>query len=681
MSNLSQRNDVGEFRRKHKWFALFVVALFFTMIGRLFQLQVMQGDEYSAAARENIVRRVTLATTRGVVRDSLGRVLAASRPSYNVYVVPMVKVDVKRFVCITQTESWVKLSEYIHLSADDKARLVHRIDEICAEPKLADPVKESRSRKYQQVLVREDVGRDALAVITTHQGELKGAEVVPVPVRYYPYDELSAHTLGYMAEIDGDQLVRLRASGYLEGDRAGAAGVERGWESYLRGQRGWEKAVVDAKGNRHTGAEADRILEEPRKLEPQPGRDLRLTLDIELVEMLDKAMRGQIAGAAVVVDVRSGRVLALYSKPSFDPNVLSGGAGVQAIRDSVRRLYADPLKPTLDKTMSGSYPPGSTYKPFSALAALEYRDPETKRPVINPRENLDCRGSYLYGKRPFRCTHVHGPVDMRKAIVESCNVYFYQMGERIGLDALASVGLEFGLGAKTGIGVNPESAGRIPTMSWYATHFKGMFRGGFTLNAAIGQGATTVSVLQLALAYAALANGGTLYQPQIVRGVETSDGTVVQDFPPRVKRRIVKDPAYWSLVLSGLHGVVNEPEGTAYRVRVPDLDMSGKTGTAQTSHRGVHGEDQSHIEYFNRDHAWFAAFSPSKAPEIAVAVLVEHGGVGAKAAAPVAFAVAREYERLAIARLAQKVPGAKDKEKKPPAAPHRPGQAPPRRPL
>lgn len=679
MSSLSQRNDVGEFRRKHKWFALFVVTLFLIMIGRLFQLQIMRGDEYSAAARENIVRRVTLATTRGVVRDSLGRVLAASRPSYNVYVIPMIKVE-RRLVCITQTETWAKLVEYIHLSPDDKARLVRRIDDICAEPGI-DP----KSRKFQQLLVREDVGRDALAVLETHKGELKGADIVPVPVRYYPYGELSAHTLGYMAEIDGDQLVRLRASGYVEGDRAGAAGVERGWESYLRGQRGWEKAVVDAKGNRRTGPQVERILEEPRKLEPQPGRDLRLTLDIELVESLDKAMRGQIAGAAVVVDVRSGRVLALYSKPSFDPNVLSGGAGVQAIRDAVRRLYSDPLRPTLDKTMSGSYPPGSTYKPFSALAALEARDPESKKMVIDPRTRVECRGFVTFGKRAFRCTHVHGLTDMRKAIVESCNVYFYTVAEKIGLDALASVGLEFGLGAKTGIGVNPESAGRIPTMSWYATHFKGMFRGGFTLNAAIGQGATTVSVLQLALAYAALANGGTLYQPQIVRGVETSDGTVVQDFPPRVKRRIVKDPAYMQVVLSGLHGVVNEPEGTAYRVRLPDVDMSGKTGTAQTSHKGIHGEDQSHVEYFNRDHAWFAAFAPSKSPEIAVAVLVEHGGVGAKAAAPVAFAVAREYERLAQARLAQKIPGAKDK-KKPgdpqhrPGAPGGPGHAPPRRP-
>jgi penicillin-binding protein 2 len=653
-----QRSDVSEFRKRFSWHAGVVVLAFLIVLWRLFELQVLRGDEHRAAARENIVRKVTLNTTRGVVRDREGRILASSRPSYNVHVVPS-RVVRKKMTCVTETEVWTKLTEYLRIGDDERKALETKLNAICA-----DPSKEKHARKFQAILVREDVNRDIVAVLETHKQELRGVTLAPVPVRYYPFGSLSAHTLGYMAEVDAEQLRRLRAFGYMAGDRRGAVGVERHWESYLRGQRGWEKTVVDARGVRRRGEKVEALLEEPRRLDPIPGRDLRLTLDIELVKAIDRAMRGQIAGAVAVVDVRTGRVLALYSKPSFDPNVLSGGAGVQAVRNAFRRLYGDPLMPTLDKTMSGSYPPGSTYKPFSALAAL-------RSSLVDPRLSVQCRGFYEYGKRRFRCTHVHGLINMRQAIVQSCNVYFYQLGEKTGLDRLAREGLDFGFGQKTGIGVNPESAGRIPTYSWYATHFRGQYRGGFTLNAAIGQGATTVTVLQLALAYAALANGGTLYQPQIVRAVETSDGVIVQDFAPRVRRRVKMNLSHWNLIRSGLHGVVSEPEGTAYHQRLPEVDMSGKTGTAQTSHRTRANIDSKNVWYFNRDHAWFASYYPSDAPEISVVVLIEHGGVGGKNAAPVAFAAAKAYAKFQAERLAKQAGTKKDKPK-PKPKPRRP---------
>jgi len=667
MTYLGQRSDAGEFRRRFRWHALFVVLVFCVLIGRMFQLQVVQGADYQEAARENIIRRVTLATTRGVVRDSQGRVLASSRPSYNVYLVPLVMVE-RKYRCMVETEAWPKLIDYMKLTAEERARLEKKINDHCADLfRKFEEQKRERHKKaphVPQVLVREDVNRDIVATLETHEGELRGVEVVAVPVRYYPYGDLSAHMLGYMSEVDAEMLSRLRSFGYIEGDRTGAAGVERGWESYLRGIRGWEKVIVDARNNRHTGPESDRLLDEPRRLDPVPGRDLRLSVDIELVEAIDKAMRGQIAGSAVVVDVRTGRILALNSKPSFDPNVLSGGMGKKAIGDAIKRLYSDPLLPTLDKTMSGSYPPGSTFKPFSALAGLRALDDQGRR-LIDPNRTVQCRGFITYGKRMFRCTHVHGPVNLQEAITRSCNVYFYQLGDTVGLDALAKVAFDYGFGTKTGLGVNPESHGRIPTMQWYATHFKGQFRGGFTLNAAIGQGATTVTVLQLALAYAALANGGTLYQPQLIRAIETSEGAVVQEFAPRVKRRIEVDPEHYRIIRDGLYGVVNSDEGTAYHERLPGVEVAGKTGTAQTSHRGVHGEDQSKVWYFNRDHAWFAGFSPARSsPEIAVAVLIEHGGVGGKAAAPVVFAAAKEYQRLIASRMVPK--SAQPKEKEPP---------------
>lgn len=656
MTYLGQRSDNAEFRRRFRWHALFVVLIFLVLIGRMFLLQVVQGTDYQEAARENIVRRVTLATTRGVVRDSQGRVLASSRPSYNVYLVPLLRIE-RRYRCLVETETWPKLVDYMHLTQEERQRLEKKIQDMCTDlfQKFAEQEKERNKKppRVPQVLVREDVSRDVVATLETHERELRGVDVVSVPVRYYPFGDLSAHMLGYMSEIDAEKLSRLRAFNYIEGDRIGAAGVERGWESYLRGIRGWEKVIVDARNNRHAGPEAERLLDEPKRLDPVPGRDLRLTVDIELVQAIEKAMRGQLAGAAVVADVRTGRILALYSKPSFDPNVLSGGMGRQAIRDAFRRLYSDPLLPTLDKTMSGSYPPGSTFKPFSALAGLRGANDQGHR-AIDPNRTVQCRGFINYGKRLFRCTHVHGLINMRDAITQSCNVYFYQLGDTVGLDALAKVALDYGFGVKTGLGVNPESHGRIPTMQWYATHYKGQFRGGFTLNAAIGQGATTVSVLQVALAYAALANGGTLYQPQLVRAIETSDGAVVQDFAPRIKRRIDVNPEQYRLIMSGLYGVVNEDKGTAYNERPQGVVVAGKTGTAQTSHRGVHGENQAKVWYFNRDHAWFAGFSPFNSPEIAFAVLIEHGGVGGKAAAPVAFAAAKEYQRLVASRMVPK---------------------------
>jgi penicillin-binding protein 2 len=420
--------------------------------------------------------------------------------------------------------------------------------------------------------------------------------------------------------------------------------VERRWESYLKGQRGWRKVILSPRRREITEALQAKYLEEPRSLEPVPGRDISLTVDIELVQSAERAMRGQLAGAVAVVDVRTGRLLAALSKPSFDPNVVSGGRGSQAVSEAFTRLYADPLKPTLDKSTSAAYPPGSTYKPFSALAALAER-------LIDPHAKVTCHGGYQYGRRYFRCTGVHGHVDMRDAIVQSCNSYFYQLGERIQIDRLAKIGMDFGFGFKTGIGINPEARGRMPTRSWYMRRYKGQFLGGFTLLAAIGQGASSVTVLQLALAYAALANGGTLYQPQIVRSIETSDGTIVQDFPPRVRRIIEFDPENLSLVKQALTGVVSDPKGTAYKERFLGVAMAGKTGTAQVSHVTPRHVDPDKVWYFNRDHAWFAGYAPSEASEIAIVVLIEHGGGGGKNAVPVAMRIVRDWQALREKRL------------------------------
>jgi penicillin-binding protein 2 len=670
MSNLLvPRSDVGEFRRRYKWMALFAFAAFLAVVVRLFQLQIVSGADYAAIAHENIVRKVQLATTRGVLRDAQGKILASSRQAYNVVLVPGRVMPSARpikhtHVVALEPDTFPRIAQTLRLNPEERTQLEERIKAACTTD-------DDRSPCWRPILVREDLSRDIVAEIKQHQAELAGAEVVNAPVRFYPFKNLGAHLLGYIAEVSGDALAKLRPDGYdamsLEerqkinplgyesGETWGATGVEHAWESYLRGQRGWEKRVVDARGRYRTGPDADRLLDQPvgqqapgsaapeRRQEPIPGRDLRLTIDAELEQSAERAMRNQVSGAVVIVDVRTGRLLALYSKPDFDPNDLSGGGGHARVREAFTKLFSDRLTPMLDRTMSGSFQPGSTFKPFSALAALEDN-------LVDPEERERCDGYYVKGRRIFHCTHVHGRVNMHDAISESCNVYFFKLSEIATMDRIAKIATDFGFGEKTGIGVNPESAGRIPNRSWYALRYRGQFRIGFTLNMAIGQGADSVTPLQLALAYGALANGGTLYLPQLVRAVETSDGSVVQDFPPRVRRKVNVKPENLARINEALWGVVNEPKGTAYPVRDASLDIAGKTGTAQTGYVKREGEDAKTSWYYSRDHAWFASYYPAKAPEIAVVVLVEHGGSGPTQAAPLAIQITRDYAKIMAAR-------------------------------
>jgi penicillin-binding protein 2 len=673
---LQPRSDVAEFRTRYRWMALIVFAMFLTLVGRLFQLQVLEGAAYRESARENIIRRVTMSTTRGVIRDAYGRILASSRPAYGVHIIPgrvfpSARPKTRRRRKDT-TDSFPRVADALRLNPEERTLLETRIREACATD-------DDRSPCWRPILVREDVSRDIVAEIRQHPSETTGAEIVTVPARYYPYKNVASHLLGYVGEIDKERLDHFRPEGYSElsaeerqnlnplnydiGDIMGATGIERSWESHLRGQRGWEKRVVDAHGRYRTGPEATRLIEEPGKQEPIPGRDLRLTVDIDLTTAIEKAMRVHLSGAVVVVDVRNGRILSMYSKPDYDPNDLSGGGGRSRLREAMNKLARDSLRPLLDKTMTGAFQPGSTFKPFSALAALE-----KKR--VDPERSERCEGFLSFGHRIFRCSHVHGRVNMREAIAESCNVYFFNLAQAVDLDPIAAMATEFGLGQKTGLGINPEAAGNIPTRSWYSLRYHGQFRTGFTLNTSIGQGATTVTPLSLALSYAALANGGTVYIPQIVRAVETAEGSVAQDFAPRVRQKAQVAPENLARIVEGLHSVVNDPRGTAYPVRDPYLDISGKTGTAQTGYVANGRDDPRQSWYYSRDHAWFAAFAPSKAPEIAVVVLVEHGGSGPTQAAPVAMQIVREYTRLQAVRNQTAPPPALPKAGNTPANGH-----------
>jgi penicillin-binding protein 2 len=339
----------------------------------------------------------------------------------------------------------------------------------------------------------------------------------------------------------------------------------------------------------------------------------------------------------VVLEVETGRILAMASRPTFDPNVMSG----KLSHDVEARILSDRLHPFRDKALSEVYNPGSTFKAVSTLAGLDEK-------VITPDDRVRCGGYIELGKRRFRCTHVHGMVNLRSAVVQSCNVYFYELGAHPGmLNRLARFATELGLGAPAGLGLNGEQPGFVPTEEWHrAQAAKDPTQGsviGHALNTAIGEGATRVTVLQMALLYAAVANGGRLWLPQVVERIESPGGQVMEEFPPRVRRDVAVSAESLTFLRKALVGVVNESNGTAYRARSSKVEIAGKTGTAQAGGGARrHGEDPP-LPYERVDHAWFAGFAPASNPRIAFAVLVEHGGFGGEAAAPIAAEIVDGY--------------------------------------
>jgi penicillin-binding protein 2 len=610
MTLLSVRREVGEFRKRYKWMALVVLMSMGAIIIRLVQLQMIEHEHWVAEADKNITKRIRLPATRGLIRDHTGKLIAQNRPAYDVYMTPQLldrgHVD--------------QIAKLMGFGEDQKNDLLVRLARI------------PQRRRSHLVEIYSDVGREQFAALETHRRELPGLKVVAVPTRTYPFAALGAHALGFLNEVNAEDIARYPERAYQAGDAIGRSGIEAAWESYLRGHDGELTVVVDVRGHEHDPSGAQNEQHERRR-EPTPGRDLRLTLDFEMMKVIERAFRGHPSGAVVVVDVRTGRVRALYSKPAYDLNEISSGLSDE--RDAEFR--SSPFRPLIDKTVYETYFPGSTFKPISALAALEDA-------ILTTSTRFPCGGYYQLGNRRFRCGHAHGDIDMRKAIVQSCNVYFYRLAEQVGLDRLTRLSRDFGLGAVTGIGINTEARGFVPTREWYMKRHDDRYRIGFTLNDAIGQGNTRVTLIQLAMVYAAIANGGTLYVPQLVQAVESPDGSMIEEFPPRVRRRVSVDAQHLAFVIDGMFGVVNDLNGTAYEARIEGgVPIAGKTGTAQVSRGKLPGGvDVANAWYYRRSHAWFAGFAPADDPELAIVVLVEHGGHGGKYAAPIAIRVLQE---------------------------------------
>jgi penicillin-binding protein 2 len=600
--------------RRFFWAQIVVVCALLLLFVRLWQLQVLAGDHYLKKSADNFVKELSLPATRGQIRDTHGRPLADDRPSYDVMITPRFFND----------EALQQL-----------ARLMKLDDESVDALKAKVAAKKGLDR-LRQMIAFEDVSRDDVALIESQAMSLPGVTIAAAAHRNYPNGDLASHVLGYMNQITPEELAGRREDEqdpYHLGDYVGRSGLERQLESFLRGKDGYEKVVVDAKGQRKGEFTVEELADligndPPPRVEPVPGHDVVTTLDLDLQKTVERAMSKHKSAAAAVVDVQTGRVLALASWPQVDPNRLTG----RLTKAEMDELTKDPARPLIDKTLRENYFPGSTFKVVSTIAALETH-------AIDPDEKVACHGAIKFGKRWFHCPETHGPLNLHMALAESCDVYYYELGDTLGLDKMAVVAQDLGYSQPTGLGLNGEVPGFIPTEEFYKK--RGEFQKGMVLNTAIGQGDAKVTVLQVAMAYAAIANGGKLWEPQLVEKIVTPSGKVVQEFPPRLKHMLAARPETLAQVRSALYDAVNHPKGTSYAARVPGLDVAGKTGTAQV-HNTRHTRDLQEGDP-DADHAWFASFAPSKNPRISVVVLVEHGGFGAKAATPVAMEIYKGY--------------------------------------
>lgn len=599
-----------ELHKRLRWLALVVIAAFALLVGRLWQLQVMRGESYYERTVSNVVKERYLPSVRGKIVDRKGIALADNRPAFNIYATPK----------LLSKEVRSELERMLGLSDDEMTK----IDERIAVGMKRDP--------KSPILVLEDQGRDRAALVEQAKARLPGVEVHHEPYRYYPQGDLAAHLVGYMTQMTAEESDRLTAQGYDSSDLVGRYGLESAWENYLRGKRGVERYAVDARGQRIDNATVSSLIHGERVTEPVPGANLILTIDSDLQRLAEKAVGHVAAAAVVVVEVKTGKIRAIVSKPSFDPNVMTG----HLTHAEYTLLMQDPRKPFIDKALRATYPPGSIFKFVTTLAALE--DGQAAED-----ETMFCPGEFNLSGTHFRCHGYHEKVDLLKAIQKSCDVYFWNLSMRIGIDRIADVARDFGLGSPTNLGINGDAAGRIPTKKWYEEN--GRFMVGYAVNAAIGQGDVEVTVLQIAMAYAALANGGKLFVPQVVERVESFEGRPIVSYDPKVAKTVHAPADAVETWKRGMWLVNNQPGGTAYdHGRSTVVTVAGKTGTAEVKKHHKDSENKELDKWNpNASHAWFAGFAPAEDPEIAVVVLVEHGGAGGTNAWPIALRVIDGY--------------------------------------
>ncbi|MFZ3071927.1 MAG: penicillin-binding protein 2 [Thermodesulfobacteriota bacterium] len=592
--------------------AIAFAALFF----RFWYLQVIRSNYFTELSLSNRIRIAKAHAPRGFVYDRNGILLAESRPGFDLAVVP------------EDVEDW------------DKTKLLLKKLTGIDEDEIKAKIKESKLRRpYHSIRLKEDVSWEEMARVKASEYELPGVVIEVSPKRNYVFGEATAHLIGYVGEINDKEYAELKkkvtpfskgGSGGIEdnpyalGDVIGKYGLESVFENELKGADGGKRIEVDAHGR------AMRVIE---ATPPSSGQNISLTIDILAQMAAYEAMKDK-SGAVVALDPRNGAVLAMVSAPGFDSNAVSAGIGAE----EWEAIIKNPLKVLNNKAIQGAYPPASTFKLITAAAALE-------KNVITRETRIFSGPSFRFGNKEFRDwkEEGHGIIDVHTAIVESADTFFYQVGLKTGIEGLAEYSRRFGLGEKTGIELKNEKPGLVPTTAWKKKALGTQWYEGETVSVSVGQGYMLATPLQMANAFASMANGGKIYLPRIIEKIETSGGTVIKEFTPTEKSSTGISPQTISLLVNALRGVVTEDHGTARSLDVPNLKIAGKTGTAQVVKLKERIKNIKLIPYEFRDHAWFVGFAPYDDPKIAVAVIVEHGGFGSAAAAPVALKVIQAY--------------------------------------
>jgi len=633
-------------------FRAFVVTAFAVLAFQTWQLQIVQGDGFVEMAEHNRFRLQTIDAPRGVIYDREGRLLVGNVPSFTVSIVPADLPEEDQEYVFEQLSALLDVPISIHdqaaSGADDvDQRYLTEDREYEPEPQMMERVEAGRETPFIPVQVKSSVPRDIAFVIEEERLELPGVIVELEPLREYISGTLFAHITGYVGHIPEQDLgsyVDRRDADYDPNDVVGLTGVELTYEDQMRGIKGHRHVEVDV-----TGREL-RSIEAP--IEPVPGHNLVLTLDAELqaavTDFLQRGIKkaGSESGVAIVMNPQTGEILAMVSLPSYDPNLFIGGIS----GEEYSSLSEDPRHPLVNHAIGGLYPPGSTFKIVTASAGLEQN-------IVTPTSLLFCPGTIWIPHRfapdnpdlaqPFNCwlKDGHKSFNMVQAIAQSCDIYFgllaggYGEFEGVGQEALHNYGFYFGLGEPSGIDLPGETAGLMPDETWKRLTYGETWVTGDTYNAAIGQGFVLTTPLQILNATAAIANGGDLYRPTVVREIRDADGNVVEPFTPRLVRKLPVSPDTIAIVKQGMRAAVSY--GTAWAANLGGVAVAGKTGTAEfPGQRDWDGNLPTH--------AWFTAFAPLDDPEIAVVVFVEGGGEGSLVAVPIATEIMAQYFGLPL---------------------------------
>lgn len=593
-----------------------ITAAFGLVLARLWYLQVYKGETLHNYSIQNRLRKEVVWAPRGLIYSRDEQLLVDNIPRFDAILTPQFLID--------NEATLEKLAKILNTDIAEIKKILK---------------KNSNQAKYRSIIVKKNISFGELAQIETQNADLPGISVDTFISREYRDKEIGAHLLGYISEISQVQLPKLRERDKMEyrlGDFIGQFGIEEQLDKYLRGENGHEFVEVDARGRRKRYINTDNLFKGIEDEKPLSGMNVKLTIDRDMQVAAYNALEGKVGGI-IAIDIDSGQVLTMVSRPSFDPSQFSRGLTPEYWRS----LVGNKEHPLRDRNIQEHFSPGSTFKAITGIAAFE-------RGEIDENTEVNCGGSFRLGRKVYHCwkKEGHGPTNLVKAIRESCNVFFQKAANRMDIDDISYYAKHFGMGARTGISLPREVSGLIPTKEWKRKRYGQEWQAGETLSCAIGQSYVLASTIQMAIAYAAIANGGKIYRPYVVKDIYDTQGELVKTFTPELLSSIeMKNPKTLKFVREGLFQVVNNPKGTAFARRGQGILMAGKTGTSQVKSQSSDKVYQKCelMDYESRHHGLFVGFAPADNPKIAAAVIVEHGCHGSSAATPVAEAVISQY--------------------------------------